>query len=623
MVFNQYGGTSGVPESQQPQSEDYSAPKPMGAAEGYNDPETTREALLRMGRAFNEGGVGRAVKEYQNDPNLVATLQRDPRLLASIANNPNPRNETPDSMAVNALAGAFYKTDVIRKMVTGNGMDESVLANPKAAPQGLWDQLKGVFTDAQAKPGSPQQIANEAYFGALTRGGGIPSATQAYAQTYVQAVQGQQQLTNTQLTKALDYGLKKADQASNAQRVASATARSLSGTGLDGTVISGISDEIGMISATAKDNPGVAVARSQALIQQLIDQNAPQSVINKVTTQLSPHIKLEGDAAKMYDEISKYDLSQGVLNRFKFGLSNENDLRQINRAREQYQLKEGRIKSQLELEKERQLKTDPAIMGGEVLRKANEKLLDINKERADYGLPPVTLEQQFPELARGRAAAGPGGVTESVVPVSPSAAQGGTGLPPPVAPAAPPMTLSQAKAIQAGQQNVAEAAGTILGKEQANLDSAIKDADKAINLLDSGDHNIGGIVSGTGLLGGGFRGPVAQSIGGAFETKDAKNTKLIGDTINKMAAEGLKAAMGGQLSNNDLEFWRENKPNMRSDPEFVKEWIADAKRRMQNRISTARDQVTGGGRNASAGGPRPDVSQSGGATGGWKLKGVK
>jgi hypothetical protein len=112
---------------------------------------------------------------------------------------------------------------------------------------------------------------------------------------------------------------------------------------------------------------------------------------------------------------------------------------------------------------------------------------------------------------------------------------------------------------------------------------------KITGLLDSGEHNVGSALS--GFVG---RGPVAQAIGAQFETVDAKNTKTILDTVNKLAADGLKA-LGSNPSTVDLEFWTRYKPDGSSDPAFVRDWIQSRSDDLKRRLGYAGAQMNAGG----------------------------
>jgi hypothetical protein len=59
----------------------------------------------------------------------------------------------------------------------------------------------------------------------------------------------------------------------------------------------------------------------------------------------------------------------------------------------------------------------------------------------------------------------------------------------------------------------------------------------------------------------------------------------------------------------DLEFWTKYKPSLSSDPDFVKQWIGNAKQRIESRISSAEQQLqSGGAPNSGSINNRPGVS---------------
>jgi soluble lytic murein transglycosylase len=155
---------------------------------------------------------------------------------------------------------------------------------------------------------------------------------------------------------------------------------------------------------------------------------------------------------------------------------------------------------------------------------------------------------------------------------------------------------------KAGQKEITKKAGETLGN-RADLETQVKDVEKAVELLNTGKHNVGSVLS--GVVG---RGPIAQGIGKQFETDDAKNTNTIMDTVNKLAADGLKT-LGSNPSTVDLEFWTRYKPNLSSDPDFVKQWIGNAKQRIESRIGSAEQQLQSGGAPGSGSiNNRPGVS---------------
>ena len=147
---------------------------------------------------------------------------------------------------------------------------------------------------------------------------------------------------------------------------------------------------------------------------------------------------------------------------------------------------------------------------------------------------------------------------------------------------------SQRKVAEAGASEVAKAAGATVG-QSADIQNTIGSAQSAVNIIDSGEHNIGSTIS--GFVG---RGPIAQAIGRQFETKQSDNTRIVLDTVTKLAAEGVKT-LGSNPSTVDLKFWIENKPGSDASPEFTKMWIQEAIIRLQSKLSTATQQITPGG----------------------------
>jgi hypothetical protein len=149
-------------------------------------------------------------------------------------------------------------------------------------------------------------------------------------------------------------------------------------------------------------------------------------------------------------------------------------------------------------------------------------------------------------------------------------------------------TAAQMSAAAEGQKKattvVMDAAATEVAKS-ADTANTIKSIGKAVKILDSGEHNIGSY--GSTIAG---RGPIAQTIGAFAETKDARNTKTVMDTVNKLAADGLKS-LGSNPSTVDLEFWTKFKPDASSDPQFTREWIESRSADLQRRVNYARQQL--------------------------------
>jgi hypothetical protein len=146
----------------------------------------------------------------------------------------------------------------------------------------------------------------------------------------------------------------------------------------------------------------------------------------------------------------------------------------------------------------------------------------------------------------------------------------------------------------AAKKPAAEEAGKQVAVSQ-DTQNLLNSINKVVTTIDSGKHNLGSELS---VFAG--RGPIAQSVGRQFETTDAKNTKLIMDTVNKLAADGLKV-LGSNPSTVDLEFWTKFKPDAASDPQFTKEWITSRSEDLKRRLGYAQTQSDASGRAPAAG----------------------
>jgi hypothetical protein len=123
-----------------------------------------------------------------------------------------------------------------------------------------------------------------------------------------------------------------------------------------------------------------------------------------------------------------------------------------------------------------------------------------------------------------------------------------------------------------------------------NAANTIDQAQHAIDLLDSGKHNIGpelSIISG--------RGPVAQAIGTQLETEDARNTRSIMDTVRAIGGAASQGTIKGHLTNQELQFLTENKPTEKSDPQYTKQWLQKSIEMIRRAQSAAESQARTGG----------------------------
>ena len=151
----------------------------------------------------------------------------------------------------------------------------------------------------------------------------------------------------------------------------------------------------------------------------------------------------------------------------------------------------------------------------------------------------------------------------------------------------------------AAKKPAAEAGGTQVAASQ-DTQNLLNSIDKVVTVIDSGKHNLGHPAGGL-LRQGELTGETVQKIGSALRTEDAKNTKLVMDTVNKLAADGLKV-LGTNPSTKDLEFWTKYKPDVNSDPAFVRDWITSRSEDLKRRLQYAQTQTNASG-SAPAAGP--------------------
>ena len=150
----------------------------------------------------------------------------------------------------------------------------------------------------------------------------------------------------------------------------------------------------------------------------------------------------------------------------------------------------------------------------------------------------------------------------------------------------------------AAKKPAAEAAGKQIAVSQ-DTQNMLNSIDKVTGLIDSGKHNLGNFAGGVTRQGE-LTGERVQKVGEAFRTEDAKNTKLIMDTVQKLAADGL-AVLGTNPSTVDLQFWTQFKPDLNSDPAFTREWVSSRSADLKRRLGYAQTQSDASGRAPAAG----------------------
>jgi hypothetical protein len=135
------------------------------------------------------------------------------------------------------------------------------------------------------------------------------------------------------------------------------------------------------------------------------------------------------------------------------------------------------------------------------------------------------------------------------------------------------------------------ALGTVAKKSAETVASAgqvadtIDNAQHAIDLINSGNHNISPYGPQLQKLERYKPGQVPESV---------TNTKTIMDMIRSIGGAASQATIKGHLTNQELTFLTENKPDG-TDPVYTKQWLEKSIKTLQRAQAQAQAQVTGGG----------------------------
>lgn len=223
-----------------------------------------------------------------------------------------------------------------------------------------------------------------------------------------------------------------------------------------------------------------------------------------------------------------------------------------------------------------------------------------NKLLVENGYQPLTLGEMGVDNSGNQLGAQP---TQQVAPTMPTAPVAPTApANVPVAPQAPINPAQPAGARPTAQQLKANAqASKEVAKEAAKVVAAspdtqnlIKDINKSIDLVNSKNVNIGPSGSFLNPSGQANQMPGEKTLGKFFGTEDYRNTKTVFDTVNKLAADGLKS-LGSNPSTTDLHFWTANKPQVGDPPEFVVSWLESRRDDLIRRMAAHQTQFNAGG----------------------------
>jgi hypothetical protein len=123
--------------------------------------------------------------------------------------------------------------------------------------------------------------------------------------------------------------------------------------------------------------------------------------------------------------------------------------------------------------------------------------------------------------------------------------------------------------------------------KEAGIQTVLANFRKAIDAIDSGDHNVGPMIAGkeSSVLPG-----VQNVVGGLVGTKASENTKLIESYMTEAGLAKIKDTMGPAISNFDVQTKIKNMPvSVRSNPSAVREFLLKEYKSVYDQAARARD----------------------------------
>jgi hypothetical protein len=562
-------------------------PQPV-SQEPYSNPDELFSALTDiMKESGGDPGVKSVLMAAHNNPRIGATFQAQPELLKQLAWNPNARGDTPEKRQIAGVAGGIQLTNDLAAYAESRGIPMQAFSNPQAMQQaqkdpGFMDTVKNIFSQAQAKPGSPAAVANEAYFGTLTRGGGLLGAATAYATTYQQLAQQQGEVQALAMNKMLDHQIKTMDRVQQTQGIVNNTTRLLASgdSNLDNQTIAGISDQVGQISYMAKENPAGAEIQARQLAQSIFENpNVDDRARNKILSTLVSAVKIAPEQQKEIDQLRNAGMPDRVINKMAMGVSLEGEEDVIKRVKNKIEerertnklaLKQGESNIEVSAANAKTLfnATDPRVIAGKLAEKYGSdvasELAKQNAQRVELGMPPMTMAEYDQIAAR---MVGGGGVAAMTAPATAPTGAGApmapaygsqpappAGGPQPVVPSqqpSAPMTLADAKMRNLIRQQEADVIGKDLGTTATNIGKNTELANNTIGLVD----NLLNHPGFSWAVGGQPLERVAGAISGSFRGTDVTDFNALRDQLAGQqflaAFETLKG--GGAITNKEGE----------------------------------------------------------------------
>ncbi len=333
-----------------------------------------KDYLFNIGKTYNTGGIDSAITAMASDATMRDKLTPDH--IQALAYSPQKKTDTPEQIAVAGLAGGMATTNIAEQLAQKYGIN---LQQPKAnSPQQVTSFTQGVqqaLEQLKVDPASPEGQANQAYFGALFRGAGIKGAVDTYAKIYQKALERDSLLRNTVLAETIKRDIKLQETQALQQQFTSTATKTLASSGVATEAIPQLSQQIGQVLVTAKENPALAQGSAQSIIQNLIDSNAPTPTINKVAAMMSKAMDISKDDSDQVRALQAADASDRLIARYRFGLQDAKDAREAQELLEAHVRKQGEAKNQLEIDKAK------ALVPVEVDKHRQTKAIDVGAEK--------------------------------------------------------------------------------------------------------------------------------------------------------------------------------------------------------------------------------------------------
>jgi len=583
------------------------------------EPEEFKNRLLGVGGEFQASGMSKALWKIKEDQDLMHTILKSPEIVKSIAGNQNPKNDTPAGIGVNAVTKAVTLSERVTDMAEQLGIN---LTNGGKIPSQLqgsfMDGIKKVFADSQIQPGSMEAVAQRDYFTALLTGKGVGGAMEAYGARYNQLADETRKMKNDLFTetvkKDLEFQVKNANQLS-LNRTSTQTIASIlttPGANVSSTNLMPIAQEASAILSSAKENPTVASGSARALLQKLSSMGVGEEQLTSVARVFGEVIKTDDKKTEMYNNLStiRGADSDGALTRWKFDIATPEDNEKILKLMDKFDLRKSTqealaaaAKQTAESQAKAKAAITPVTEGGMTPQQIEAQ----GKVVEQKALIPGKVQEQkalIPGKVAEQKALMPGKVDEAKqIAVNKSAIEMKEYKEKMDVDIQKELKMAPIKIQQAGLTEAAKKAGEVLGN-LPDLESQQKELKNAIDLLNKGTHNLGPQAN---ILSGGPRLPLERQIGNLTGTTEAANTRFIMDSVNKLAADGLKT-LGSNPSTVDLEFWTKDKPNESWEGEAVKKWLENGQLKIANRVGWAESSLAkSGGENSlnKPGAPRP------------------